>query len=78
MPQEAKQLDLEFLESTFDIQPARKTLKTKVLKNTKLEEAVLKAYCFVLDNKQGYTAMEFAYGRCYIVVAKLKERGKGI
>ena len=76
MPQEAKQLDLEFLESTFDVQPARKTLKTKVLKGTKLEDAVLKAYCFVLDNKQGYTAMEFPYGSCYIVVAKLKDRSK--
>jgi hypothetical protein len=71
--EEPPQLTLKDIDKTFQISNT-KTLKTNLRKGMDLEMGVLQAFRYVLDNKEGYTRVEFPYGGCYIVVAKLKEK----
>ena len=50
-----------------------KTLKLKVKTGETLERSVLAAYRYVSNPQQEYSRIEFKYGDCYVVVARLKE-----
>jgi autonomous glycyl radical cofactor GrcA len=54
--------------------PGSKTLKLEVKTGVKLEDAVKNAYGYVDTPDSTYTRVEFKYGSCYIVVAKLKDK----
>lgn len=62
----------------FNVTKPRHTLKTKLKRNTltasEFKDMMLKAFQYINNgNPQNYTAMEFQYGDCYFVIAKLKD-----
>jgi len=63
----------------LEVPKSRKTLKTKpkrsVLTAEEFNQTMLEAFLFVKNgNEDGYTAVEFAYGGVYFVIAKLKDK----
>ena len=60
------------LKQVFSSLPG-KTLKLKVKTGETLERSVRAAYRYVSNPQQEYSRIEFKYGDCYIVVARLKE-----
>ena len=57
--------------------PGSKTLKLEIKPGTNLPAAVENAYRYIREPSAVYTRVEFKFENCYIVVARLKDGGKG-
>jgi hypothetical protein len=71
------QLSFTALSGSFKLSPKRKTLKTE-LTNTSMPSGndFVKALNYIQNgNEEGYTAIEFKCMDCYVVIAKLKDKG---
>ena len=69
---EAQNFSESNLKNIFSSFPG-KTLKLKVKEGETLERSVLAAYRYVSNPRQEFNRIEFKYGDCYVVVARLKE-----
>jgi hypothetical protein len=64
-------MEIPTLSKSFYI-PGGKTLKLEIKPETKLAEAVEDARNYLETNDCPHNKVEFKFGRCYIVVAKLR------
>jgi len=69
------------IEDVFSVHKPRKTLKTRPkresLTREELLDLILTSMKYIhseIPNPEEHTAVEFPYGGCYFVIAKLKDR----
>lgn len=63
---------LFYLGRCFEIPKESRTLKLRKKPGFTVDECIKDAEAFLLNNKEGYTRIEFKRGPTYFVVAKLK------